>query len=217
MDPATPRTMSQRLDHFPVRQAGLALAALLSVVVALPGAAVETPEQVVDRTAQQVVDILANQSLSSDAKRQQIEDVVYSRVDFVILSKLVLARNWSKLSAAQQDEFMQEFRKHLSVTYGRNVDSYKNEKVSIVGGHPDPNGDYTVQSKILRGGPDDIAVDYRLRQRDGNWLIIDIVVEGVSLVSNFRSQFQEIISNGGPEKLLRLLHDKNTKGEPLKS
>jgi phospholipid transport system substrate-binding protein len=203
--------------HHPQAVAALALVVCVALGGARTVSAAETPEQVVDQTAQQVIDILANQNLSSDQKRHQIEDVVYARVDFVTLSKLVLARNWSKMSPAQQQAFTQEFRKHLSVTYGRNVDNYKNERLTIVSGRPEARGDYTVQSKIIRGGPDDIAVDYRLRQRDGQWLIIDIVVEGVSLVSNFRSQFQEIIANGGPDKLIELLREKNAKGEPLKS
>ena len=62
-----------------------------------------------------------------------------------------------------------------------------------------------------------IEVDYRLRSRDGTWRIIDVIIEGVSLVSNFRSQFQGIVANEGPARLLDLLREKNAKGEPLKS
>jgi phospholipid transport system substrate-binding protein len=73
-----------------------------------------------------------------------------------------------------------------------------------------------VLTKILRGGASaDVLVDYRLRQRDGQWKIIDVIVERVSLVSNFRSQFQEIVSNGGPDRLITLLKEKNAKGESL--
>ncbi|MCK6555326.1 ABC transporter substrate-binding protein [Candidatus Binatia bacterium] len=176
-----------------------------------------SPQEVVDETSTRVVSILSNNGLSSEEKRKQIEDIVYQQVDFETLSRLVLAQNWKRLSAAQQEEFMQEFRKHLSVTYGRNIDSYKNERVQIVGGREEARGDYTVLSRIVRGGgSQDIVVDYRLRQREGQWRIIDIIVEGVSLVSNFRSQFQDIIAQGGPQRLIDLLREKNQKGEPLK-
>ena len=60
-------------------------------------------------------------------------------------------------------------------------------------------------------------MDYRLRQIDGNWKVIDLIIERVSLVSNFRSQFQEVMANGGIEKLLQLLREKNAAGQPLKS
>ena len=201
-----------------MKLATLVVSATLVATSISPLYAADSPQEVVGKTSRQVIDILAEKQLSSDEKRQKIEDVVYARVDFLTLSRLVLARHWSQLNPAQQQEFMVEFRRHLSMTYGRNVDNYKNESVTIVGGRDEAKGDYTVQTKILRGGgSNDIAVDYRLRQHDGSWMIIDIIVEGVSLVSNFRSQFQEIIANGGPEKLLQMLREKNAKGEPLKS
>src|SRR6185436_4928392 len=103
------------------------------------------------------------------------------------------------------------------MTYGRNVENYKNEKVTITGARQETGGDSTVKTKILRGGPGDILVDYRLRQRDGTWKIIDVIIEGVSLVSNFRSQFQDILSSGGPDHLIALLKDKNAKGESMKT
>jgi phospholipid transport system substrate-binding protein len=113
---------------------------------------------------------------------------------------------------------MSLFKNHLSMTYGRNVESYKNEKVQITGSRPETGGDATVKTKIVRGGGgNDILVDYRLRQRDGTWKIIDVVIEGVSLVPNFRSQFQDVVASGGPERLLALLREKNAKGEPLKT
>ena len=75
-----------------------------------------------------------------------------------------------------------------------------------------------MQTKILRGGgSNDIAVDYRLRQSNGRWKMIDFIIEQVSLVANFRSQFQEIISSGGPEHLLQVLREKTAKGEEFKS
>jgi len=213
---------SRRSRTFPNRRPWPLLVALSLLCVApwiagRQAAAAESPQDVVGATAQQVIDILGDKQLSSDEKRGKIEAVVYERVDFPTLCRLVLAKNWGRLTPAQQQEFMAEFKKHLSVTYGRNVDNYKNEKVAVIGSREEAKGDYTVLTKVVRGGTADIVVDYRLRQKDGTWLIIDIIIEGVSLVSNFRSQFQQIIANGGPEKLIELLREKNVKGEPLKS
>ena len=175
------------------------------------------PRATVQSTTSQVIAVLANGGLSVDQKRHKVEEIVYAQVDFETLSRLVLARNWSQLSEAQQKQFMEEFRQNLSATYGRNVESYKNEKVRIIEDHAEPRGDWTVRTKIVRNGSDDINVDYRLRQINGTWKIIDIIIENVSLVANFRSQFQEIMSNGGPTRLLQVLHEKNEKGEPLKA
>jgi phospholipid transport system substrate-binding protein len=196
------------------RSACAALALLLAVGAAR--AEDRTPAQVVDSLASQVLPILRDNALSADQKRDRIEQIAYQAIDFDTLSKLVLARNWTKFSPAQQGEFEAEFKRHLSVTYGHNVESYNNERVQILGERKEGRGDVTVQTKILRGGHSaDIQVDYRLRQHDGQWKIIDIIVEGVSLVSNFRSQFQDIVTNGGPDRLLALLKEKNAKGESL--
>jgi phospholipid transport system substrate-binding protein len=197
----------------------LALAAILvaAAVAPSPARADDGPTAVVGRTTNGVIAILTDAKLSTDEKRKRVEDVVLASVDFETLSKLVIARNWSKFTEAQRAEFMTLFKNHLSMTYGRNVESYKNEKVTITGSREENGGDTTVKTKILRGGPGDILVDYRMRQRDGTWKIIDVIIEGVSLVSNFRSQFQDVVASGGPERLLSLLRDKNAKGEPLKT
>lgn len=191
----------------------------LSLVLLFGGggaAAEQSPAQVVDGLASQVIPILQDNGLSADQKRDRIEQIAYQAMDFQVLSKLVLARNWSKFSPAQQNDFVNEFKRHLSVTYGRNVENYNNERVKILGERKAGKADIVVQTKILRGGhSEDVVVDYRLRQRDGQWKIIDVVVEGVSMVSNFRSQFQDIVSNGGPDRLLTLLKQKNASGEPL--
>lgn len=205
--------------------ARLALPMLIAVSLSLAGPPASAngqgdgsgPRAVVQETTSAVIGVLANGGLSTEQKRHRVEDIVYSQVDFDTLARLVLARNWSRLSPAQQKQFVDEFRQNLSATYGRNVENYKNEKVQIVDDHSEPRGDWTVRTKIVRNGSDDINVDYRLRQLSGTWKIIDIIIENVSLVANFRSQFQEIMSEGGPERLLQVLHEKNQKGEPLKA
>ncbi len=187
-------------------------AGLLATVAVAAG----DPKAVVQRTSDQVIAVLKEASLSPDAKRAKVEQVVLSSVDFPALSRLVLARNWSKFSPAQQQEFVQEFQRHLSATYGKRLDEYRNEQVQIVGDRQEANGDWTVKSIIVRGGGgNDVTVDYRLRQTDGQWKIIDFIIERVSLVANFRSQFQDIVANGGPEKLLTMLREKTARGEPL--
>jgi phospholipid transport system substrate-binding protein len=206
------RTTSNRAT---LRSALLALALGLALASGA-AAADQSPSQVVDGLANRVLPILRDKSLTADQKREQIEQIAYQAMDFETLSKLVLARNWAKFSPQQQTEFVEQFKRHLSVTYGRNIESYNNESVKILSERPESQGDVTVLTKILRGGSGaDILVDYRLRQRDGQWKIIDVIVEGVSLVSNFRSQFQGIVSSGGPDRLIALLKEKNEKGEPL--
>jgi phospholipid transport system substrate-binding protein len=198
-----------------------AVAALLGAVVlafaGLADAVEDGPTVVVQQTTRAVVGVLSQHDLPTDEKRRRIEQIVYGSIDFDTLARLVLARNWSRLTPEQQTQFTAEFRKHLSVTYARNIEGYKNEKVQVVGDREETRGDWTVKTHIVREAAQPIEVDYRLRSRDGTWRIIDVIIEGVSLVSNFRSQFQSIVANEGPARLLDLLREKNAKGEPLKS
>jgi phospholipid transport system substrate-binding protein len=187
------------------------------VLAAAPAWAQAAPRDVVVGTTDGVIAVLKDSAADNDSKRRRIEEIVYANVDFDTLSRLVLARNWRRLSAEQQREFQQEFKRHLSVTYSRNIDNYRNEGVKVVGEREEARGDYTVLTRVVRGdgSANDILVDYRLRQRDGEWKIIDVIVERVSLVANFRSQFQDIIAGGSPEKLIALLREKNEKGEAI--
>jgi phospholipid transport system substrate-binding protein len=180
--------------------------------------AASSPRDVVREMSDAVIAVLQEKSLSGDAKREKIRGIVQGYVDFPTMARLVLARNWASLTDAQKSEFIEEFKKHLSVVYGKNVESYNNEKVQITGDRDEGRGDWTVQTKILRPqGGADILVDYRLRDLNGEWKVIDLIIERVSLVSNFRSQFQDVMANGGIERLLQLLREKNAAGQPLKS
>ena len=195
-----------------------AACALLLVAWAGRAAAERSPREVVQGTIDQVLVVLRQKDLSKETRRERVKAIVLQSTDFDTLSRLVLARNWSRFTPPQQQEFEREFQSHLSATYGRRLDSYRDEKVAIVGDRKEANGDWTVQSRILRGGGSkDVTVDYRLRQTNGEWKVIDVIIEQVSLVANFRSQFQEIVGSGGPEKLLQVMRDKTAKGEEFKS
>lgn len=177
----------------------------------------EAAQGVVRTTADDVIAVLKDSNLSPAQKREQITLVVDRNFDFTTLSRLVMARHWSKLSKEQQTQFILEFKRHLSITYGKNVENYRDEKVVITGDREEARGDWTVRTIIERPAAENIKVDYRLRQRDGEWKMIDMIVEGVSLVANFRSQFQDIIAKNGPAKVIELLREKNDKAEPLES
>jgi phospholipid transport system substrate-binding protein len=89
--------------------------------------------------------------------------------------------------------------------------------VTVLGTREESRGDQTVKTRINRGGGTaDVLVDYRLRQNAGEWKVIDIVIEGVSLVANFRSQFQDLMAHGGPDKLLATLRQKTAEEERKK-
>jgi phospholipid transport system substrate-binding protein len=179
---------------------------------AAAASAASAPRQMVQETIDAVLVVLKDESLSTEQKRSKIEQIAYQRFDFITLSKLVLARNWPRFSKTQQEQFIAEFKRYLAVNYGNRIERYDQQKVEIVGERQEPRGDVTIQSVVRGGEFEGATIDYRLRQNQGRWLVIDVIVEGISLVSNFRDQFKEVLARGGPEELLQALRSKNAAG-----
>jgi phospholipid transport system substrate-binding protein len=191
-----------------------ALAAALVIAAVAPAATAASapaPREVVQAVIDEGLRILQRDDLSVGVKREQLQAMVEQYFDFETLSKLVLAQNWRKLSKEQRRAFTDVFKTHLALTYSKNIAEYDDESAVIVGEQEEARGDRTVKSKILRTSAEDVFVNYRLRQRDGAWMMIDVVVEGVSLVSNWRAQFREVLGNKSPERLIELLEEKNEK------
>ncbi len=172
-----------------------------------PAAAVE----VVTEAAAEVQSIIQSPQPRSE-KRARMETLLYKNVDMDYMSQLIMARNWKKFSDGQQDQFIVEFGRHLVLTYFGNV--VNANIASIVLEEPDVDDKYGHVSILTRvmltnDGPP-VLIKYRLHESaDGPWKIIDLIVEEVGMVSNFRSQFKQTFSNGGADHLIRLLREKN--------
>ncbi len=173
-----------------------------------------TPTSFVQENSEKVLAVL-NSSSDEDAKIRELQHLADQSIDFDTVSRLVLAKYWKQCTPDQQAQFTQEFKKALTLTYARRIGQYGREQIQILGQRPEQLGDMTVQSKVVGGKVGELRLDYRLRQKDGVWYVIDISIEGVSLVSSYRSQFQEVIGQGGIEKLLAQLREKNQNGQGL--
>jgi phospholipid transport system substrate-binding protein len=171
----------------------------------------EAPRKLIDETAVKIVAILARKNEPAEKRVGEIEKIAYELFDFTTMSKLVLARNWRKLTNEQRATFVQEFKRHLSHTYGTRLDRYDQERVDVYGAQVEQKDDVSVKTRIVGGQFDGAEISYRLRKQADRWRIIDVVIEGVSLVSNYRSQFQEVLNTGTIDDLLAKLRDKNFK------
>jgi len=202
------------------RRTGIALAAAALAVAAAGGARAATPEMdgraFVQGTIDQVMAILRNGGLPLEEKKTRVEQIAYDRFDFELISRLVLAQNWAKFSAQQKTDFIDAFKKHLSATYRDTLNNFRDETIEIAGSRAEKNGDVTVMT-VVKGEADDTKVDYRIRKSDAGWRGIDVIIEGVSLVQNFRSQAQEIVSAEGPDGLIQKLRAKQLKSPHGKS
>ena len=191
------------------------LSALLALALLLAGPALAEPaadaRSAMQSTIDSVLKILRGAG-SETEQRAEIEALAKQRFDFTTMSKLVLKRDWRRFSAPEQTEFVSEFTEYLSASYGTRIARYKNEQVVTLGARNEGNGDVTVNTAIKGGQFDGATVDYRMRQLGGSWKVIDVVIEGISLVSNFRQQFADVIAKGGPQELLKRIKAKNEAG-----
>lgn len=188
--------------------------AVLVALVLLPGlVSAGTPEEEGRRTVSKVVNrvlaILRTPGLGEADRRTRIQAIAYDWFDFETMSRLAIARPWRGFSPEQRRDFVVEFRELLSARYGRKLDDYGDERVEVLDARSDPGGDVTVRTRIERPGGADVTVDYRLRAEGEHFRAIDVVIEGVSLVFSYRSQFQEILSDVGPSGLIQRLREKN--------
>jgi len=187
----------------------LLLALLLAWWPAAAPAEAPTAKSIIEKTVVEVLAVLGDAERSTSQRRLALEEIAHQRFDFRTMSKLVLGRNWKRLEAEKRDEFVDEFTTYLANDYGNRLDRYEQEKVDVEGEEPKPRGDVVVKTKIVGGANNGVIVDYRMRKQGDDWKIIDVVIEGISLVANFRDQFKEVIARGGPEGLIRKLAEKN--------
>lgn len=206
------KPMSERETWVKIRTTSvvLLLAAGLAQIASAESAEPAVPARgVVEGALGQIIKILNNAGSAEEVRRDKIAAIAYERFDFDTMSKLVIARPWRKFTEAERAEFIAAFKTHLARSYGRRLSRYEGVDVQVVGEVAEQRGDITVKSEVVGGQFDGAAMNYRMRDKTGEWLVIDVVIEGVSLVSNFRSQFKPIVSEGGAQELLRRLGDKN--------
>lgn len=177
--------------------------------------ATETPDALVKRTAEDVLAIVKSDKDIQAGNQQKIfalaEEKILPNFNFDRVSRLVLGKNWTKATPDQKSAFQTEFRTLLLRTYATALSKYKNQVIEY---KPlrlaDGANTATVKTVILQPGGQPITVDYTLEKQTDAWKVYDIVIEGVSLVTNYRSQFTQEIRQNGLDSLIKKLADKNS-------
>jgi len=169
------------------------------------------PMNVTQVNVNKVLDVLRDPKLKPESakeiKKQKLRAIYKNMFNEVEFSKRTLARNWDKLNAAQQDEFIVLFEQVLEKTYIDKILSYSNEKIDFYKETMNSEKLAEIQTKVITPSQE-IPIFYRLILKDGAWRVYDVVVENVSLVQNYRTQFNDILAKNTPEKLLEILRKK---------
>ena len=182
--------------------------AILFTVCMTPGLALAiSPTQQIQETIQQVLTVVNNSAAASDTTRKQaLRDSIIPRFDWVEMAKQALGKHWDTVPT-RHDEFIAAFADFLGNSYVGKIGSYKDEKILFVQ-EVVKNNVAEVKTKIVPAKGEPTTVNYQLHLVQGDWKIYDVVVEDISLVVNYRSQFNRILAKGSFDDLLRQLKEK---------
>ncbi|MFA7060537.1 MAG: ABC transporter substrate-binding protein [Pedobacter sp.] len=169
-----------------------------------------TPIEDVKKTVDEVVHIISDKEMKKNnpKRRLALKKTISAIFDYGEMAKRSLGKHWNTRTPAEKKQFTELFATLLENSYADKIESYNNEKIVYIKDSLD--GDYSeVKSKVVTARRDEFTLDYRLINENGKWMVYDVVIEGVSLVSNYRSQFNRIITANGYPQLVKNLQNKS--------
>jgi phospholipid transport system substrate-binding protein len=176
--------------------------------------AIQSPQDLVQQTAEKMVSKLREERQIIDQHPGRIYDLVNEIVlphfDFERMSSWVLGKYWRSATPAQRDRFVEEFRNLLVRTYAKSLSSYSDNKISYLPFRDRPGqNDVKVRTEVDQPGGFPIPIDYSLYLKGDEWKVYDVTIDGVSLVTNYRTTFANQIRQDGLDKLIATLADRN--------
>ena len=196
------------------RQAiGATLFAVLAAV-AMPANAQEAPDAMVKRVAQDVIATIKADPLIQAGNEARIREVIEAKLvphfDFPRMTALAMGKNWRAATPEQQKRLADEFKTLLVRTYSGALAKYRDEAIDYKPLRMNPSdADVTVRTLVMKSGGQPVQIDYTLTKSADGWKVFDVVIGGVSLVTNYRDEFNEQIKNGGVDGLIKTLADRN--------
>ena len=160
----------------------------------------------IKQTVDGVLQVLRDHDLDKQQRRDRVRDIVRQRFDYESMSQVILATSWRTASEPQREQFITLFRELLEQTYFSAMDSYEDQSVRM--GRERLNGNLAEVQTFIVSPSKEVPVSYKLRQRDNDWYAYDVTVDGVSLVSNYRTSFRNLVKEKGMDGLLAELAGK---------
>ncbi len=179
----------------------------LHLMVGASGAWAGTPTEQVRNVIEKALNILQNPAYKGEERRQMVKRIVDPYFDYREMAKRSLGPVWGKLNAGQRDDFVRLFAELLEASYSDKIEKYA-QRVKVNYTDEILTGDYAEVRALLIWPNDRIPMNYRLLKESDGWKVYDVVIEGVSLVSNYRSQFRRIIRESSYAELVRRLKTK---------
>ena len=179
----------------------------LGAEIADAGVATDQIKSTVDKAIIVLKDPRLKPSAKTKERREQLKQILYARFDFTEMARRALGANWRRRTPQEQEEFVRLFTDILERAYADIIEGYTDEKIIYFNERVD--GTYAdVGSKILTSKGEEYSIYYKAHLVSNEWKVYDVVAENISLVNNFRSQFNRVIANSSYEELIRRLRDK---------
>ena len=167
----------------------------------------EDAEKFVDMMASDAITFLGNADLADTDKEKHFSELLNRSFDMATIGRFALGKYWRLASPEQRDEYQKLFREMIVEVYSRRFGEYDGQNLDIRGSRAGQKDDVTVNSVIVpQGSGQDVKVDWRLRKKNGQYKVIDVVVEGVSMALTQRSDFSSVIQRGGGEVSVLIEH-----------
>ena len=191
---------------------------IICMIAGVAQAAVETPDSIIKQTADAVIERIKSQRSVLDADPSKIyavvDELVIPHYDFISMSKWVLGKNWTSASEAQRSNFITQFQTLLVRTYARALLEYSGQKIKYFPVEINQKSKLAlVKTEMTSDGAQPFPVAYRMHQKNETWKVIDVSVDGVSLVSTYRGSFSTQIKKHGFDSLINELTIKNERLE----
>ena len=170
------------------------------LLISHTGNAALTPTERVQDAVNDIVGILKTEDLNREARWERIGVIINKTFDFQAMSQSVLATNWKKASPEEKRNFVEFFSQYLEDTYRTKIEAYDDQEIRYV--NESITGSRAVVDTVIVAGRTEIPVSYKLRETQGRWLAYDVVIEGLSLVNNYRNTFSAIVRSEGMNGLL---------------
>jgi phospholipid transport system substrate-binding protein len=184
-----------------------ALAALI-LAAALPGGArAGEPAEQLSAQVHEALGVLNDASLDQAARRQALRRIAEGILDVEEISRRSLGRHWDERTPAERAEFTQAFARLLERAYIAKIQTYTGERVAVLGDTVEGE-QATVKTRIVTKQATEIPVEYRMLRRGDRWRAYDVVIDGISLVANYRVQFDKVIKRTSYQQLVRQVRDK---------
>ena len=194
------------------------LAGVLFVLITAPATAAPPPDQIVKDNVNRLIELLkANRdAYARDHKKlyAMVHEQVLPHFDFRVMSRSVLGRYWREASDDQRDRFVNEFRDLLVRTYATALLKYTNEQVRYLPFRFSPNDKTAVvKTEVVQQGGPAIPIQYSFYQTESGWKVYDVTIEGISLVTNYRTTYANKVKTDGLDALIASMADANRRGQ----